>query len=196
MADWGTYAVLTALCSLLGDPHCDDDDTLVPEIAEQFKSDRYAFNCQARLYTQRFAGRGSAKASLDDVFDARISSEARAKHVESRALLVNAIKSSEARAKHVELRALLVKAIKSLLHQVEFVHILYMLCCGILLCHANYGFLYRRHDAREEGPLQRFLVSLAMGTSIVIWQFPEICAGTAVAAKFGPLISLYFFLGL
>lgn len=175
MADWGTYAVLTALCSLLGDPHCDDDNTLVPEIAEQYKSDRYAFNCQARLYTQRFAGRGSAKTSLDDVFDARISSEARAKHVKSRALPVNAI--------------------KSFLHQVKFVHILYMLCCGILLCHANYGFLYRRHDAREEGPLQRFLASLAMGTSIVIWQFPEICAGTAVAAKFGPLISLYFFLG-
>ena len=52
----GITAVLTALCSLLGNPNC-DDDALRPLIVREFLEDRYQFDTKARLLTQRFASR-------------------------------------------------------------------------------------------------------------------------------------------
>ena len=45
--------VLLSICSLLDDPNA--DDPLVPAVAQQFKTDRAAFNKTAREWTQRYA---------------------------------------------------------------------------------------------------------------------------------------------
>ena len=52
----GMTAVLTALCSLLGNPNC-DEDALRPAVVQEFLEDQYQFNSKARLFTQRFASR-------------------------------------------------------------------------------------------------------------------------------------------
>ena len=49
-------AVLTALCSLLGHPNC-NDDALRPDVAQEFLRDRYQFDTKARLLTQSSASR-------------------------------------------------------------------------------------------------------------------------------------------
>ena len=46
--------VLTALCSLLGNPNCDVDGPR-PDVAREYLHDRYHFDIKARLMTQRFA---------------------------------------------------------------------------------------------------------------------------------------------
>ena len=45
--------VLLSICSLLCDPN--PDDPLVPEIARIFKTDRDAYNKNAREWTQKYA---------------------------------------------------------------------------------------------------------------------------------------------
>lgn len=52
---WDLEQILTALCSLLGSPNCEVGNALVPEIAVQYLTDRYTYNAQARLHTQRYA---------------------------------------------------------------------------------------------------------------------------------------------
>lgn len=47
------FAVLMSICSLLTNPQY--ENAIVPEIAKQWKHDRYNFEIQARLKTQRFA---------------------------------------------------------------------------------------------------------------------------------------------
>ena len=57
--------VLTALCSLLGNPNC-DDDALRPAIVQEILEDRYQFDTKARLLTQRFASRDYHKGSIPE----------------------------------------------------------------------------------------------------------------------------------
>ena len=57
--------VLTALCSLLGNPNC-DDDALRPEVVQEFLKDRYQFDIKARLLTQRFASRDYHNGSISE----------------------------------------------------------------------------------------------------------------------------------
>ena len=61
----GMTAVLTALCSLLGNPNC-DDDALRPAIVREFLEDRYQFDTKARLFTQRFASRDYRKHPIEE----------------------------------------------------------------------------------------------------------------------------------